>query len=181
MRFAMALFLVALALSAAPAWAINKCTGADGKVVYQDQPCASTDKAQEIKVKTAPPAAANSTGGKQMPFTVLPLDPDAAQNIANADVELAKHRLKDPDSAKFESVRVFRFKAMDNIVQMTCGNLNAKNSYGGYVGSKSFWVYEGVFTETFNHYYPKDKSLTYLMGDVQTACLTAGVVVSIEQ
>jgi hypothetical protein len=31
---------LALAMAAtAPAWAVNKCTGADGKVVFQDAPC----------------------------------------------------------------------------------------------------------------------------------------------
>lgn len=41
-----------LSLSAlAPAWAINKCTGPDGKVAYQDAPCAG--KGETINVKPA--------------------------------------------------------------------------------------------------------------------------------
>ncbi|MBS0476268.1 MAG: hypothetical protein JSR28_14135 [Proteobacteria bacterium] len=43
-------FLGALALSA-PAWAINKCTGADGKVVYQDAMC-GTSSATSEQIKT---------------------------------------------------------------------------------------------------------------------------------
>lgn len=31
---------MAAAFAAAPAWAVNKCTTADGKVSYQEQPCA---------------------------------------------------------------------------------------------------------------------------------------------
>ena len=44
--------LVGFAMCLAPAaWADNKCTGADGKVVYQDAPCSSTSKSAE-QVKT---------------------------------------------------------------------------------------------------------------------------------
>jgi len=34
-----------------PAWAINKCTGADGKVVFQDLPCAG--RGEKIEVRPA--------------------------------------------------------------------------------------------------------------------------------
>lgn len=38
-----------------PAWAINKCTGADGKVVYQDAPCAASAKTNtQVKTWDAP-------------------------------------------------------------------------------------------------------------------------------
>jgi hypothetical protein len=33
----------------APAWAINKCTGADGRVVYQDAPCAGRGETLAIE------------------------------------------------------------------------------------------------------------------------------------
>lgn len=42
---------VLLAIAAAPAWAINKCTGPDGSVAFQDAPCAATAKKSE-SVKT---------------------------------------------------------------------------------------------------------------------------------
>ena len=42
--------LATVPLAAAPAWAINKCTGADGKVVFQDALCApSSTNAEQIK------------------------------------------------------------------------------------------------------------------------------------
>lgn len=49
----MNLLIAAALLSAlcAPAWAINKCTGADGKVAFQDAPCANTAKAETIKAR----------------------------------------------------------------------------------------------------------------------------------
>lgn len=36
---------------AAPAWAINKCTGPDGKVSFQDAPCAGAGKGEKVEVR----------------------------------------------------------------------------------------------------------------------------------
>lgn len=50
-----AIFLTAMLLSAAPAWAINKCTGPDGKTVFQDAPCQKSGitVAEDIEQKKA--------------------------------------------------------------------------------------------------------------------------------
>lgn len=48
--------------------------------------------------------------------------------------EAIKNQLKDPDSAKFRNVRVSNF----NDGQILCGEVNSKNSYGGYVGYRIF-------------------------------------------
>lgn len=54
---------------------------------------------------------------------------DAAKVIA---VKMfVSNSLKDPDSAKFRAVRV----KWDTV----CGEVNAKNSYGGYVGYRRFY------------------------------------------
>ncbi|WP_255568834.1 DUF4124 domain-containing protein [Comamonas sp. NLF-1-9] len=50
MRFAVLLFLGCAALASANAWAINKCTGPDGKVVFQDLPCAGQGEQMLIKI-----------------------------------------------------------------------------------------------------------------------------------
>lgn len=42
---------VVLPVLCAPAWAINKCTGPDGKVAFQDAPCAG--KGEKIEVRPA--------------------------------------------------------------------------------------------------------------------------------
>ena len=47
-----AIFLLLFLNAHAPAWAINKCTGADGKVVFQDAPCAD-GKGGKIDVRPA--------------------------------------------------------------------------------------------------------------------------------
>lgn len=45
--------------------------------------------------------------------------------------------LKDPESARFRSLRVGGEGAV------LCGEVNAKNGYGGYVGFKRFYVIHG--------------------------------------
>jgi hypothetical protein len=61
----------ALLLSAAPAWAINKCSGPGGKVVSQDAPCAG--QGGEIMVKPATgnpaPSAPQAVAEGQRPMT----------------------------------------------------------------------------------------------------------------
>lgn len=46
-----------------------------------------------------------------------------------------KERLKDPDSAKFKH---YKFIKNQDSVHVYCGMVNAKNSYGGYVGLRPF-------------------------------------------
>lgn len=166
--------MLALMLAAAPltpVWAINKCTAPDGKTVYQDAPCAANQKGESLNW------IPNSEG--QLPFRVLDLSAEDAQAAALDAVATAKDRLKDPDSAKFAGLRVLRFNGQGKVYVMTCGQLNAKNSYGGYVGSKPFWVYRGIFTETFDHYLVGSGS-SLLMGNVQAACLRSGKPVSLD-
>lgn len=45
--------------------------------------------------------------------------------------------LKDPQSAQFDSLDTFVIAGR----RTTCGQVNAKNSYGGYVGKTLFWTH----------------------------------------
>ncbi len=49
---------------------------------------------------------------------------------------VVKDTLKDPDSAKFESF----FRDFGDDTGYVCGYINAKNSYGGYIGKKPYYV-----------------------------------------
>ena len=59
----MKLLLIAAALSAlcAPAWAVNKCTGADGRVTYQEGDCSPGSKTLPIPSACCSPS--NSDAG----------------------------------------------------------------------------------------------------------------------
>lgn len=50
--------------------------------------------------------------------------------------------LKDPDSAKFSDMRVFRALHTDGGFTFICGKVNAKNSFGGYTGNENYLVYK---------------------------------------
>lgn len=45
------IYVAALLLSAAPVWAVNKCTGPDGKIAFQDAPCEG--RGEKIEVRPA--------------------------------------------------------------------------------------------------------------------------------
>lgn len=49
--------VVLLASCAGPSSAVNKCTGSDGKVIYQEAACASSAKAERIQIAPGPRAA----------------------------------------------------------------------------------------------------------------------------
>lgn len=59
-----------LALAGGQAWAINKCAGADGKVSYQDAPCAAGAKAAELRL--APSAAPAPAAPMAPPVVTAP-------------------------------------------------------------------------------------------------------------
>lgn len=54
--------------------------------------------------------------------------------VMAATKEVAKEGLKDPSSAQFRNVRIVSWGSE----KVVCGEINAKNSYGGYVGFKRF-------------------------------------------
>lgn len=61
----------------------------------------------------------------------------------DAEISIVRSSLKDPASAQFEGVQ--KGKKAGSV----CGAVNAKNSYGGYVGFRRFVVFEGVaYVET---------------------------------
>ena len=42
--------VLAAAVLLTPAWALNKCVGADGSVSYQERPCAESAKQQKLEI-----------------------------------------------------------------------------------------------------------------------------------
>lgn len=64
----------------------------------------------------------------------------ADDEVAISDAKTVVVRtFKDPDSAQFRNI-VIRDSGKRRAV---CGEVNAKNSYGGYVGYRAFYVIEG--------------------------------------
>ena len=59
-------------------------------------------------------------------------------------MEAVRGNLKDPASAQFRNVRLVEFSGG----KVVCGEVNAKNAYGGYVGYTR-WVSGGVYAQLY--------------------------------
>ena len=57
----------------------------------------------------------------------------------HASQQAARDQLNDPDSAEFRKLYFHQYFGM----QMMCGELNARNRMGGYIGFRPFYVYPG--------------------------------------
>jgi len=129
-----AFFWLALPL---PAEAINKCTGADGKVSFQDAPCAG--KGEKIDVRPASgnaplpaPRAAEPAPAVAAPTPAAPAAPPAAparsalDTMADQCLAWYKPLLRDPANAYYTDQR------MDDkrLLRMS---LHATNGFGGFV------------------------------------------------
>jgi len=64
-------------------------------------------------------------------WPTVPMTPEQETMV----IEAVKYELKDPDSAQFRNL--FSVEAMSG-EQAICGEYNARNSFGGYVGFKKF-------------------------------------------
>jgi hypothetical protein len=141
--------LLAMSVAAAavsPAWAINKCTGADGKVVFQDAPCTDGGKSETLMVRpasgrgnispvatTLPPDApsnpepAPSQSAPQAQVPQASAQPAKSTLEVEADMCLAWYRplLRDPKGAYYTHL-----KKEQRVFTM---ELHATNGYGGYV------------------------------------------------
>lgn len=65
---------------------------------------------------------------------------DSDKKMIEIGEKVLRDSLKDPGSAVFESKYV-KSSSNDGFV---CGTVNAKNSYGGYVGKRNYYVYVKV-------------------------------------
>lgn len=81
---------------------------------------------------SASPPAPEAT--KEPPGTPVTLTPQQVKTIQDG----VRASLKDPDSAKFSGA-ILAAKRLNGDID-ACGTINAKNSYGGYVGAGPFFA-----------------------------------------
>jgi hypothetical protein len=68
-----------------------------------------------------------------------------AASFASTTKARAVQALKDPESAKFRGLFVSQSEPLGDsqlVAPILCGEVNAKNSYGGYVGFRRFYALE---------------------------------------
>lgn len=139
--------------AAAPAWAINKCTGADGKVTFQDAPCAGNGGQIDVRPASGParavvpaaaplpPPAVASAAASPPPAPATPAQPEPAPGKSlltrQADECLAWYRpkLRDPASAYYSAP-----SKDGRTLTMT---IHATNGYGGFVTTSGVCEFNG--------------------------------------
>lgn len=142
MRYA----LLALMLATSPAWAINKCTEKDGRVVYQELPCEPAAQGQSVRVfagqgempsRPVPPARAPIEQRAAPAEPVAERQPNRGaaslgpqEGASNEDLvaqclDWYRPRLKNPAGAYAGGV-----SRNGSVLHMT---IYASNSFGGYV------------------------------------------------
>lgn len=65
---------------------------------------------------------------KKLLLLLLAINLVACNKVESETKEIVRNSLKDPTSAKFQNLKKY------------CGEVNAKNSYGGYTGFKKFYI-----------------------------------------
>jgi len=83
-------------------------------------------------------------------FKIIPikLSKEEIDNKVNEAKDYIVNSLKDPGSANFREIKIFQVEHIDGIDTFVCGEVNAKNSYGGYVGFKTFVVWKNKMNKT---------------------------------
>lgn len=99
--------------------------------------------------------------------TAYYVDKHGLAEAAEKSKESVKNKLKDPDSARFRNIKDISLP--DGVV--FCGEVNSKNSYGGYVGFT--WFVAGVnganiFTTSNRHRDASEDAANNI--SVSTAC-----------
>lgn len=125
-----------LAVCVGQAWAVNKCTLPDGKVVYQEAACEADAISKPIKILADSTATQHSDRVEKMKV-------QCEQMLRNVPA------WKDKGSLVFSGFfrgKVTTMKIGDQSVAVVeyWTNVNAKNSYGGYVGEKPAICYANM-------------------------------------
>ncbi len=95
--------------------------------------CASPGGAYQNPIQNLRTTSMNEARGYATEMRLF-FEKNGQEKAIAAAQDAAKKGLKDPDSAKFQNLRVADFDGG----KVVCGEINAKNSYGGYVGYKRF-------------------------------------------
>lgn len=119
--------LFAMALHPA-AWAVNKCTGADGAVTYQDAPCATAAQPEKLRFLDRQTSQVHTERTNKMAEACV-------QYIRNAQVWKDRASLQIDPPVRGQFTTIVKDGKTQAVVQYLT-TVNAKNSYGGYVGAK---------------------------------------------
>lgn len=107
-------------------------------------------------------AIANGVGDQNTPLSPAQREARDGENTGWAARAAVRQLLKDPSSAHFSKVIVYKsslVKGNKDSTLVACGQVNAKNSFGGYTGMTDF-VSNGSATGTFIEGIDEGRSFT---------------------
>lgn len=130
---------------AGPALAINKCTGKDGRVVYQETPCKSGSQGAEVRVfagqgesaqqpvppkaRPAPDARHEERQEPAQPASLGPQSGTQSDDLIAQCLNWYRPRLKNPAGAYADGA-----SRNGSVLTIT---VYGTNSFGGYVGKQA--------------------------------------------
>lgn len=92
---------------------------------------AACNSTTETSVKPMPPSASFKVLSKKS-VSLTPVQRELVESAVSFD-------LRDPDSARFRGMRAEEAKLSNGVVRVSvCGEVNAKNAFGAYVGFRPF-------------------------------------------
>jgi hypothetical protein len=121
----------------------------NGKIVYQQTECDVSSQEEAINIQAPLP----DIGSNDLPileYEVYPmsLSPEEVRMWIEKSKAIIRQSLKDPGGAIFQNIKIFQVKHIGGIDTLLCGEVNAKNSYGGYVGFKEFFTRNSRINDT---------------------------------
>ena len=122
--------LLSAALAAAPAWAVNKCPGPYGRVIFQDAPCQGSETVREDLEQKFKEAK------KQQALEVKERERQA-QMAANHKARIEREEAE----AKAEAAKVVRIGMTSAEVRANWGEPSGVNTTTTSYGTSEQWIY----------------------------------------
>lgn len=92
----------------------------------------------EVECSRPENAGTSMSNPAKLAVTPVEVSEDLAGRIYKDNQSGLIGNLKDPDSAKFRKIRVAKLEYFGTQKTLICGEINSKNSYGGYGGFEVF-------------------------------------------
>lgn len=139
------------------AFAINKCTDASGKITFTDAACPQDQTWANPPPPPKPEPEKEPTPSQSVQSVMASITNEAPQGrepesqvekeAAEELLLILRSSLKDPESARFRGIKIATKPydtARTKSAYAICGEVNAKNSYGGYTGFEGFVVENNI-------------------------------------
>lgn len=128
MNKTLATALIAAISFQAGAAEIYKCKRPDGKLLFSDSPCPQGHNVLSV----------SKPAEKPKPEPVWYTKESLTEDLQNSIMLQVSQNMKDPDSVKIRNLSAGRNEKTKEL--LVCGEVNAKNAYGGYTGFRGFYI-----------------------------------------